>query len=52
MAHIQSVGLEFEETFAIYDIDVIIGPSDSEICRFSAARGKQVESTTLSDLIC
>ena len=43
MAHIQSVGLKFEETFAKYDIDVIVGPSDSELCRFSAARGKQVE---------
>ena len=48
MAHIQGVGLKFEETFAKYEIDVIIGPSDSGFCQFSAARGKSIEGMMLS----
>ena len=52
MAHVQRVGLRFEETFTKYNIDAIIGPSDSALCLFSAARGKQVKDTGLLDRSC
>ncbi len=40
LEHIQKIGQQFEDTLTRYDIDIIDAPSDSGLCQFSAARGK------------
>ena len=40
LEHIRKIGQQFEDIFTRYDIDIIVAPSDSELCQFSAARGK------------
>ena len=40
LAHIASVAKSINETFAKYNIDVIIGPGDCDLASYSAAAGK------------
>ncbi|KAK2756504.1 hypothetical protein FQN54_005397 [Arachnomyces sp. PD_36] len=50
LKHIETVGASFDETIAKYDLDVIIGPTDSLLSAFSASQGCPIATLPLAYL--